>query len=163
MATCVRRKPSASFVFPLERFGYFSYCRETTIANRVYLINTVIFINPFMPRMNTSMTTLSFSCYRVGVAKAHFEKQPPSNLRKSNFFHFVIALYDRHDQPIEIERTSFMGFVEKDQVKSMDIGLTLYISIATSDVSFFTIRILKLMNSFLTNGTFSIFSFIKLN
>ncbi|KAL2726908.1 Transcription factor collier [Vespula squamosa] len=51
----------------------------------------------------------------VGVAKAHFEKQPPSNLRKSNFFHFVIALYDRHDQPIEIERTSFMGFVEKDQ------------------------------------------------
>ncbi|KAF7403564.1 hypothetical protein HZH68_006358 [Vespula germanica] len=68
-----------------------------------------------MPGMNTSMTTLSSSCYRVGVAKAHFEKQPPSNLRKSNFFHFVIALYDRHDQPIEIERTSFMGFVEKDQ------------------------------------------------
>lgn len=54
--------------------------------------------------------------YRVGVGRAHFEKQPPSNLRKSNFFHFVIALYDRHGQPIEIERTSFMGFVEKDQV-----------------------------------------------
>lgn len=53
---------------------------------------------------------------RVGVGRAHFEKQPPSNLRKSNFFHFVIALYDRHGQPIEIERTSFMGFVEKDQV-----------------------------------------------
>ncbi|XP_012222547.1 transcription factor collier isoform X3 [Linepithema humile] len=51
----------------------------------------------------------------VGVGRAHFEKQPPSNLRKSNFFHFVIALYDRHGQPIEIERTSFMGFVEKDQ------------------------------------------------
>lgn len=54
--------------------------------------------------------------FRVGVGRAHFEKQPPSNLRKSNFFHFVIALYDRHGQPIEIERTSFMGFVEKDQV-----------------------------------------------
>lgn len=53
---------------------------------------------------------------RVGVGRAHFEKQPPSNLRKSNFFHFVIALYDRHGQPIEIERTSFIGFVEKDQV-----------------------------------------------
>ncbi|KAI4480296.1 hypothetical protein M0804_010294 [Polistes exclamans] len=51
----------------------------------------------------------------VCVAKANFEKQPPSNLRKSNFFHFVIALFDRHEQPIEIERTSFMGFVEKDQ------------------------------------------------
>lgn len=30
-----------------------------------------------------------------GVGRAHFEKQPPANLRKSNFFHFVIALYDR--------------------------------------------------------------------
>ncbi|XP_043267994.1 transcription factor collier isoform X2 [Venturia canescens] len=51
----------------------------------------------------------------VGIGKAHFEKQPPSNLRKSNFFHFVIALYDRVGQPIEIERTAFIGFVEKDQ------------------------------------------------
>ncbi|XP_066149666.1 transcription factor collier isoform X2 [Euwallacea fornicatus] len=49
------------------------------------------------------------------VARAHFEKQPPSNLRKSNFFHFVIALYDRAGQPIEIERTAFIGFIEKDQ------------------------------------------------
>ncbi|XP_015602901.1 transcription factor collier isoform X2 [Cephus cinctus] len=51
----------------------------------------------------------------VAVAKAHFEKQPPSNLRKSNFFHFVIGLFDRTGQPIEIERTAFIGFVEKDQ------------------------------------------------
>lgn len=49
-----------------------------------------------------------------GLAKAHFEKQPPNNLRKSNFFHFVIALYDRNGQPVEIERTAFIGFVEKD-------------------------------------------------
>ncbi|CAG9766896.1 unnamed protein product [Ceutorhynchus assimilis] len=49
------------------------------------------------------------------VGRAHFEKQPPSNLRKSNFFHFVIALYDRAGQPIEIERTAFIGFIEKDQ------------------------------------------------
>ncbi|XP_058808295.1 transcription factor collier isoform X2 [Phymastichus coffea] len=49
------------------------------------------------------------------IGRAHFEKQPPSNLRKSNFFHFVIALYDRSGQPIEIERTMFVGFVEKDQ------------------------------------------------
>ena len=53
----------------------------------------------------------------VGLGRAHFEKQPPSNLRKSNFFHFVIALYDRAGQPIEIERTAFLGFIEKDQVK----------------------------------------------
>ncbi|XP_013173277.1 PREDICTED: transcription factor collier isoform X1 [Papilio xuthus] len=51
----------------------------------------------------------------VGVGRAHFEKQPPSNLRKSNFFHFVVALYDRAGQPVEIERTAFIGFIEKDQ------------------------------------------------
>ncbi|XP_073680229.1 transcription factor COE1-A isoform X1 [Garra rufa] len=51
----------------------------------------------------------------VGLARAHFEKQPPSNLRKSNFFHFVLALYDRQGQPVEIERTSFVGFVEKEK------------------------------------------------
>ncbi|XP_059082450.1 transcription factor collier-like isoform X2 [Tigriopus californicus] len=50
-----------------------------------------------------------------GIGRAHFEKQPPSNLRKSNFFHFVIALYDRTGQPIEVERTAFISFIEKDQ------------------------------------------------
>ncbi|CAB3399768.1 unnamed protein product [Caenorhabditis bovis] len=49
------------------------------------------------------------------LARVHFEKHPPSNLRKSNFFHFVIALYDRANQPIEIERTQFAGFVEKEK------------------------------------------------
>uniref|UniRef100_A0A671KHB7 Transcription factor COE3-like n=1 Tax=Sinocyclocheilus anshuiensis TaxID=1608454 RepID=A0A671KHB7_9TELE len=51
----------------------------------------------------------------VGLARAHYEKQPPSNLRKSNFFHFVLALYDRQGQPVEIERTSYVEFVEKDK------------------------------------------------
>ncbi|XP_062282295.1 transcription factor COE1-A isoform X12 [Scomber scombrus] len=51
----------------------------------------------------------------VGLARAHFEKQPPSNLRKSNFFHFVLALYDRQGQPVEIERTTYIDFVEKEK------------------------------------------------
>ncbi|XP_051530784.1 transcription factor COE3-like isoform X11 [Myxocyprinus asiaticus] len=51
----------------------------------------------------------------VGLARAHYEKQPPSNLRKSNFFHFVLALYDRQGQPVEIERTTYMDFVEKEK------------------------------------------------
>ena len=55
----------------------------------------------------------------MGIGRAHFEKQPPSNLRKSNFFHFVIALYDRAGQPVEIERTAFIGFIEKDQVSAI--------------------------------------------
>lgn len=54
----------------------------------------------------------------MGLARAHFEKQPPSNLRKSNFFHFVLALYDRQGQPVEIERTAFVGFVEKEKVSA---------------------------------------------
>ncbi|CAL9699162.1 unnamed protein product [Knipowitschia caucasica] len=51
----------------------------------------------------------------VALARAHFEKQPPSNLRKSNFFHFVLALYDRQGQPVEIERTAYCDFIEKDK------------------------------------------------
>ncbi|XP_072290458.1 transcription factor COE3-like [Eucyclogobius newberryi] len=51
----------------------------------------------------------------VGLARAHFEKQPPSNLRKSNFFHFVLALYDRQGQPVEIERTAYCDFIEKEK------------------------------------------------
>ncbi|TRY91488.1 hypothetical protein DNTS_021334 [Danionella cerebrum] len=53
----------------------------------------------------------------VGLARAHYEKQPPSNLRKSNFFHFVLALYDRQGQPVEIERTAFVDFVEKEKLE----------------------------------------------
>lgn len=66
------------------------------------------------------LLTETFSCFSprsgVGLARAHFEKQPPSNLRKSNFFHFVLALYDRQGQPVEIERTAFVDFVEKEKV-----------------------------------------------
>ncbi|XP_067928730.1 transcription factor COE3-like [Watersipora subatra] len=59
-----------------------------------------------------------------GLARAHFEKQPPNNLRKSNFFHFVLALYDIHGQPVEIERTAFVDFVEKDKVVEQDMVKT---------------------------------------
>lgn len=55
----------------------------------------------------------------VALSRAHFEKQPPSNLRKSNFFHFVLALYDRQGQPVEIERTAFVDFVENDKVSEI--------------------------------------------
>ncbi|XP_061782728.1 transcription factor COE3-like isoform X2 [Nerophis lumbriciformis] len=51
----------------------------------------------------------------AALSRAHFEKQPPSNLRKSNFFHFVLALYDRQGQPVEIERTAYVDFVEKEK------------------------------------------------
>uniref|UniRef100_A0A8C8DLK3 IPT/TIG domain-containing protein n=1 Tax=Oryzias sinensis TaxID=183150 RepID=A0A8C8DLK3_9TELE len=62
--------------------------------------------------------TFSLVFSGVGLARAHFEKQPPSNLRKSNFFHFVLALYDRQGQPVEIERTAYVDFVEKEKEPS---------------------------------------------
>ncbi|KAG7251007.1 hypothetical protein CRUP_030274, partial [Coryphaenoides rupestris] len=46
------------------------------------------------------------------------------NLRKSNFFHFVLALYDRQGQPVEIERTAFVDFVEKDKVSAQNRTFT---------------------------------------
>lgn len=59
-----------------------------------------------------------------GLGRAHFEKQPPPNLRKSNFFHFVIAIFDKFGQPVEVERTQFVGFIEKDQVTISVIIIT---------------------------------------
>lgn len=56
-----------------------------------------------------------FNNFSSQLARAHFEKHPPNNLRKSNFFHFVIALYDRAGQPVEIERTQFTDFIEKER------------------------------------------------
>ena len=53
---------------------------------------------------------------RMEITTARFERQPPGNLRKSNFFHFVIALYDQNRHPVEVERAAFIDFVEKDRV-----------------------------------------------
>ena len=48
------------------------------------------------------------------MVKAVFEKQPPSNLRKSNFFHFVLSLYDKNNNAIETDKGDFIGFVKED-------------------------------------------------
>lgn len=65
--------------------------------------------------MNSTMVEQNIPSQPVGLSRSHFEKQPPSNLRKSNFFHFVVALYDLQGQPVEVERTAFIDFVEKDK------------------------------------------------
>ncbi len=73
-----------------------------------------------------------FCLFSVGLGRAHFEKQPPSNLRKSNFFHFVLALYDKHGQPVEIERTAYIDFVEKDQVGTDTVCAWRYVPVVTT-------------------------------
>ncbi|KAL9847258.1 LOW QUALITY PROTEIN: transcription factor COE3 [Geothlypis trichas] len=73
-------------------------------------------MNPVRSWMHTAgVVDANTAAQSGGLARAHFEKQPPSNLRKSNFFHFVLALYDRQGQPVEIERTAFVDFVEKEK------------------------------------------------
>ena len=47
------------------------------------------------------------------LTKAIFEKPPPSNLRKSNFFHFVLTLYDKNENPVEVESGDFVGFPDE--------------------------------------------------
>lgn len=62
--------------------------------------------------------------HSVGLGRAHYEKQPPANLRKSNFFHFVLAFFDRQGQPVELERTAYIDFVEKERVSIYFYDLT---------------------------------------
>jgi hypothetical protein len=81
---------------------------------KIIIFNVIRFVK-------SNISYFMFYSVGVGITRAHFEKQPPSNLRKSNFFHFVLALYDRQGQPIEIERTAFIDFVEKETVSSLFI------------------------------------------
>ncbi|XP_076799673.1 transcription factor COE1-like [Clavelina lepadiformis] len=51
---------------------------------------------------------------QVGLREAHFQKQPPSKLRKTNFFHFILTFHDLNGQLVEIENSAFVGFVENE-------------------------------------------------
>jgi early B-cell factor len=46
------------------------------------------------------------------VASAHFEKQPPDNMRKSNFFHFIISLYDSQQHRVKVQKAVFKDFYD---------------------------------------------------
>jgi len=80
-------------------------------------------------RENVCVHRRLYGC-SMSLSRAHFEKQPPSNLRKSNFFHFVLAFFDRQGQPVEIERTAFIEFVEKDRV-GVDALLSVVLYVVT--------------------------------
>ncbi|KAF7632837.1 hypothetical protein Mgra_00007769 [Meloidogyne graminicola] len=49
------------------------------------------------------------------LSSAKFAQPPPNNLRKSNFFHFIISLHDQDDNVFDIEQATFAGFVEKEK------------------------------------------------
>jgi len=52
------------------------------------------------------------------ISSASFVTQPPSNLRKSNFFNFSVQLYDANHYPIKIESCSFVSFCDEDEFKN---------------------------------------------
>ncbi len=69
--------------------------------------------NYFLTFSHNIFFCFSSSC---SIGRIEFTKQPPSNLRKSNFFHFMLQLFDRNGNLVEIERTSFIKFIDEDDV-----------------------------------------------
>ena len=49
----------------------------------------------------------------TGIGRIEFVTQPPANLRKSNFFHFVLSIVDAVGHPAEVEDAVFVGFVDE--------------------------------------------------
>ena len=71
-----------------------------------------------------------FSCH---VGRIEFTKQPPPNLRKSNFFHFMLQLFDRTGNPIEVERTSFIKFIDQVEVKKSSKSYSILLKVIGLD------------------------------
>ena len=47
---------------------------------------------------------------------AQFERQPPDNMRKSNFFNFVISIFDGNHHPVEVQKAVFKDFCDSYSV-----------------------------------------------
>jgi len=59
-----------------------------------------------------------FTGHFLGISGAEFIYQPPSNIRKANFFNFTIRLFDGNQQPIAIESSRFISFCDEDVAKN---------------------------------------------
>lgn len=82
------------------------------------------------------------------ISKAVFEKQPPANLRKSNFFNFVLTLYDSYNNRIEVERGVFSGFPNETQDIILQNGLLYLLDLVFSNGQRITQELLvQLINS----------------
>lgn len=55
------------------------------------------------------------------LARIEFERQPPSTVRKSNFFSFVVALYDTQDNLVTVETAVFTDFIKQVSLVSRNI------------------------------------------
>ncbi|KII71062.1 Transcription factor unc-3 [Thelohanellus kitauei] len=50
----------------------------------------------------------------LDIAFSVFKKQPPDNLRKSNFFHFDLVFYDTNKGEVKVDKAIFSGFLEDE-------------------------------------------------
>eukprot|EP00092_Neocalanus_flemingeri_P008456 GFUD01009113.1.p1 GENE.GFUD01009113.1~~GFUD01009113.1.p1 ORF type:complete len:434 (-),score=116.96 GFUD01009113.1:49-1350(-) len=64
----------------------------------------------------------------LGISGAEFTVQPPSNLRKSNFFNFTIKLYDSSQQQIAIESSTFISFCDEDARNGVQYSVNLLLA-----------------------------------
>lgn len=67
-----------------------------------------------LPSTEQPITTVATSSSDPAhnFVSAHFEKQPPDNMRKSNFFNFIISIFDSNRQPVEIQKALFKDFFD---------------------------------------------------
>lgn len=56
------------------------------------------------------------------LSAAQFEKQPPDNMRKSNFFNFIISIFDNNQQRVEVQKATFKDFYDTNVVSCLWLG-----------------------------------------
>ena len=69
--------------------------------------------------------------------------QPPSNLRKSNFFHFSIRFYDGRRDPVKIQHCSFLRFCENEESNGVTYSAGLQLSDGELTEKLFTVKLLN--------------------
>eukprot|EP00731_Ephydatia_muelleri_P020397 Em0013g124a len=67
------------------------------------------------------------------IVVAQFEKQPPDNMRKSNFFNFEVQLFDSNSQVIEICKANFNDFYDSHEGQEYRNGLIYKLTVKYAD------------------------------
>lgn len=67
------------------------------------------------------------------IVMAQFEKQPPDNMRKSNFFNFEVQFFDTNNQVIEICKANFNDFYDSHEGQEYRNGLIYKLTVKYAD------------------------------
>ena len=96
----------------------FYFDQKANLNNTVFDKNSnKSFLNVL--KMNIELVKSNLFYIRCTVVdSAIFQKQPPDNLRKSNFFNFILVFRDRLGNSIEVQRASYVEFIENETVSA---------------------------------------------